>query len=70
MSCPVESAPENVGRADPLLILQTQASDLIDRVAKLNCHQYGRADNKIEAEVHNFLDPNIVVGLTLFARKT
>ena len=61
----MNGSPENVGRTDPRLILQIHAGDLIDRVAELDCHQYGRADNKIEAEVHNSRDPNIVVGLSL-----
>jgi hypothetical protein len=45
---------------------KTHADDVVDRVAEFNCHQYGRADNKIETEMHNSLDPDIVVGLALF----
>src|ERR1700743_712485 len=35
--------------------LQIHGSNLIDCIAELNSHQYGRADHEIEAEVHNFL---------------
>jgi hypothetical protein len=61
----MDTSPENACPTDPLLILQTHAGDLIDRVAEFNCHQYGRADNKIEAEVHNSPDPNILSALRI-----
>jgi hypothetical protein len=65
-ACPMDNSPENVGWTAPLRTLKTHAGDMVDRVAEFNCHQYGRADNKIETEMHNSLDPDIVVGLALF----